>query len=112
MTDIKEGLCPFKRVLEEGQWENYRDEGQMARRRDGSEVGEDQRAGCFSDLAVGKPSASGRTWESWVRAVHPAPGPSQWSTAPPSARTGTQSSLPERQWERNRKSMGCGVRQV
>lgn len=42
MADIKEGLCSFKRVLEEGQWENHRDEGQMASKQDGSEVGEDQ----------------------------------------------------------------------
>lgn len=37
--ETKESLCPFKRVLEEGEPKNHIDEGQMASKQDGSEVG-------------------------------------------------------------------------
>lgn len=38
LYETKENFCPFKRVLEEGQSENHRDEGQMASKQDGSEL--------------------------------------------------------------------------
>ena len=38
LYETKESFCPFKRVLEEGQSENHRDEGQMASKQDGSEL--------------------------------------------------------------------------
>lgn len=39
LYETKEGLGPFKRVLEERQSENHRDEGQMASKQDDSELG-------------------------------------------------------------------------
>lgn len=78
----EEGLCPFKRVLKEEQSENPRDEGQMASKQDGSELGR----------GPAGPSAlvpcSGKDFGQWlqlkirVRAGPPDPGPSEWSHWP------------------------------